>query len=82
MSFENQSIFNPAIAKDIFTPEDYVQNPKFCYTHYWEPNDLIMWDNRVLLHRVIPYDYNKFRRSMIRGTVEGTTPVFGPFSNI
>ncbi len=60
----------------------YVQNPKFCYTHYWEPNDLIMWDNRVLLHRVIPYDYNKFRRAMIRGTVEGTTPVFGPFSNI
>ncbi len=61
---------------------NYVQNPKFCYTHQWEPNDLIMWDNRVLLHRVIPYNYTKFRRAMIRGTVEGTSPVFGPFSNI
>ena len=28
MSFENQSIFNPAIAKDIFTADDYVENPK------------------------------------------------------
>ena len=52
---------------------NYVQNPKFCYTHDWEPNDLIMWDNRVLLHRVLPYDYTKFRRAMIRGTVEGTS---------
>jgi alpha-ketoglutarate-dependent taurine dioxygenase len=40
-----------------------------------------MWDNRVLLHRVIPYDYAKYRRAMIRGTVEGTVPVLGPFSN-
>ena len=40
-----------------------------------------MWDNRVLLHRVIPYDYAKYRRAMIRGTVEGEFPVLGPFSN-
>ena len=40
-----------------------------------------MWDNRVLLHRVIPYDYAKYRRAMIRGTVEGEVPVLGPFSN-
>jgi alpha-ketoglutarate-dependent taurine dioxygenase len=51
-------------------------------THDWQINDLIMWDNRVLLHRVIPYDYSKYRRAMIRGTVEGTTPVYGPFSQI
>jgi len=61
---------------------DYINNPKFCYTHEWEPNDLIMWDNRVLLHRVLPYDYSKYRRAMIRGTVEGKGPILGPFSKV
>ena len=60
---------------------DYISNPEFCYTHYWDLNDLVMWDNRVLLHRVIPYDYSRYRRAMIRGTVEGKEPVAGPFSN-
>jgi alpha-ketoglutarate-dependent taurine dioxygenase len=59
----------------------YISQDQFCYKHYWEKNDLIMWDNRVLLHRVIPYNYAKYRRAMIRGTVEGTVPVLGPFSN-
>lgn len=61
---------------------NYIDNKKFHLTHDWQINDLIMWDNRVLLHRVIPYDYLKYRRAMIRGTVEGTTPVYGPFSKI
>ena len=61
---------------------DYINNPKFCYTHEWEPSDLIMWDNRVLLHRVLPYNYSKYRRAMIRGTVEGTGPIIGPFSKV
>ena len=61
---------------------NYIQNPKFCFTHQWQKNDLIMWDNRVLLHRVMPYNYSKYRRVMIRGTVEGKGPILGPFSNI
>ena len=60
---------------------NYISQPQFCYKHSWKKNDLIMWDNRVLLHRVIPYDYAKYRRAMIRGTVEGKVPVLGPFSN-
>jgi alpha-ketoglutarate-dependent taurine dioxygenase len=60
---------------------DYISKEKFCYKHFWEINDLIMWDNRVLLHRVIPYDYSQHRRAMIRGTVAGKTAVLGPFSN-
>ena len=61
---------------------NYIENPKFCLTHQWQKNDLIMWDNRVLMHRVIPYNYSKYRRAMIRGTVEGKWPVFGPFSKL
>ena len=60
---------------------EYISQTKFCYKHSWTKNDLIMWDNRVLLHRVIPNDYSKYRRAMIRGTVEGKVPVLGPFSN-
>ena len=60
---------------------NYISQPQFCYKHSWKKNDLIMWDNRVLLHRVIPYDYAKYRRAMIRGTVEGKVSVLGPFSN-
>jgi len=61
---------------------NFISNEKFYLTHEWELNDLIMWDNRVLLHRVLPYDYSKYRRAMIRGTIEGTKPVYGPFSQI
>lgn len=25
--------------------------PEFCYSHKWEPNMLVMWDNRSVLHR-------------------------------
>ena len=59
----------------------HVSNSKFCYKHRWKKNDLIVWDNRVLLHRVKSYDYKKYRRVLIRATVAGISPVLGPFSN-
>ena len=60
---------------------NYVGNNKFCYKHKWEKNDLIIWDNRVLLHRVKPYDYERYRRVLIRATVAGDSPVLSPYSN-
>jgi len=58
---------------------DYVGRPEFCYFHRWQPGDLVMWDNRVLLHRAIPYDYARFRRVLRRTTVAGAGPIMGPF---
>ena len=59
----------------------HVSNSKFCYKHRWEKkNDLIVWDNRVLLHRVKSYDYKNYRRVLIRATVAGINPVLGPYS--
>ena len=58
---------------------DYVSRPEFCYFHRWRPNDLVMWDNRVLLHRAIVYDYARYRRVLRRTTVAGGSPVMGPF---
>ena len=58
---------------------DFVGRDEFCYYHRWRPLDLVMWDNRVLLHRAIEYDYEKYRRVLRRTTVGGSTPIMGPF---
>ena len=57
---------------------DYVSRPEFCYFHCWRTNDLVMWDNRVLLHRAIEYDYTRYRRVLRRTTVAGSGPIMGP----
>ena len=59
---------------------EWADQPRFCYYHRWRIFDLVMWDNRVLLHRAIPYDYAKYRRVLRRTTVAGRGPVMGPFS--
>ena len=58
---------------------DYANRDEFCYYHRWRPRDLVMWDNRVLLHRAIEYDYARYRRVLRRTTVAGSTPIMGPF---
>jgi taurine dioxygenase/alpha-ketoglutarate-dependent 2,4-dichlorophenoxyacetate dioxygenase len=59
---------------------EWADQGRFCYYHRWRLYDLVMWDNRVLLHRAIPYDYAKYRRVLRRTTVAGKGPVLGPFS--
>lgn len=44
---------------------------RFVYRHHWEPNDLVVWDNRSTLHRLRPYDIANVRRVMRRITVVG-----------
>ena len=31
------------------------------YEHNYRPGDLLVWDNRALLHRALPYDYTQPR---------------------
>lgn len=46
------------------------------YAHKWKPGDLVIWDNRCLLHRVIGnYDMDQHRRILHRSVVIGTRPV-------
>ena len=47
--------------------------PELVYTHRWKPGDLVMWDNRCVLHRGRPWD-EKSRRVMHRTTVAGDGP--------
>jgi alpha-ketoglutarate-dependent 2,4-dichlorophenoxyacetate dioxygenase len=48
--------------------------PELVYTHRWQPGDLVMWDNRCVLHRGRPWDEGKYRRVMHRTTVAGDGP--------
>jgi alpha-ketoglutarate-dependent 2,4-dichlorophenoxyacetate dioxygenase len=48
--------------------------PELVYTHRWRPGDLVMWDNRCVLHRGRPWDESAYRRVMHRTTVAGEGP--------
>jgi len=48
---------------------------QFVYAHRWRVGDLIMWDNRCLLHRAVAnYEVEKYRRVMHRSVVRGSVP--------
>lgn len=49
-------------------------HPSRVYRHRWRPGDLIVWDNRCLLHRATEYDASRVRRVMRRCTVIGEVP--------
>lgn len=53
---------------------DLVTRPEHRYTHKWEAGDLVMWDNRAVLHRGRPWDESRYPRVMHRTTVAGTGP--------
>jgi alpha-ketoglutarate-dependent taurine dioxygenase len=44
---------------------------RFVHSHRWAPNDLILWDNRAVLHRATPFQSSNERRHMVRTTVAG-----------
>src|SRR5205085_814002 len=49
---------------------EHATQPKFVYAHTWRVGDLVMWDNRQVMHRVRRYDDNQ-PRDMRRTTVAG-----------
>ena len=50
---------------------EHATQRQFVYAHKWRPFDLVMWDNRVTMHRVRRYDHTR-PRDMRRTTVAGT----------
>ena len=45
------------------------------YYHSWAPGDLVLWDNRVLLHAATPFDPTKYERLIFRAEFPGE-PVY------
>ena len=48
--------------------------PEFRLSHPWREGDVIVWDNRAVLHRATYYDTVKYKRFMQRTTIGGDLP--------
>ena len=54
---------------------EHTTQPRFVYAHRWRRGDLVVWDNRCLLHRAVAnYEMGRYRRIMHRSVVRGTVP--------
>src|SRR3984957_5180656 len=49
---------------------EHATQRQFVYSHAWKRNDLVIWDNRVTMHRVTRFDERQVR-DMRRTTVAG-----------
>jgi taurine dioxygenase len=55
--------------------EAHATQQRFVYRHEWRPGDLLMWDNRCLLHRAdANFDAARFARVLHRTCLRGTAP--------
>ncbi len=52
----------------------FATQPRFVYSHRWAPRDLVLWDNRAVLHRATPFRSAAERRYMVRTTIAGDEP--------
>ena len=48
--------------------------PDRVYRHEWSVGDMVIWDNRGVLHRACPYDASS-PRDMHRTTISGDEPI-------
>jgi alpha-ketoglutarate-dependent taurine dioxygenase len=51
---------------------------RFVYSHSWQPHDVILWDNRAVLHRATPFATTAEQRLMVRTTIAGDGPTIAP----
>jgi taurine dioxygenase len=51
--------------------------PGRVYAHKWQAGDLVIWDNRGLLHAATPFDKVNHRRICYRLSVKGERPIRG-----
>ena len=47
---------------------EHATQPQFRYVHSWRVGDLVIWDNRVTMHRGLYYDDTRYRRELRRVT--------------
>ena len=57
---------------------EHVTRPEYRYRHEWQEGDLVIWDNRCVLHRGTPYDTTRYKRLMQRTTVSGDPVELAP----
>ena len=52
----------------------HATRPEFTWHHVWQPGDILMWDNRCVMHRRDPFD-GGYNRVMHRVQCAGEKPV-------
>jgi alpha-ketoglutarate-dependent taurine dioxygenase len=53
----------------------HTTQPEYVYAHRWRKGDLVMWDNRCLLHRAVAnFHLERERRILHRTVARGTVP--------
>ena len=60
-----------AIIKELL---EHATQPARVYRHRWETHDVVIWDNRSVIHRATPFDAARYPRVMHRTTVVGEAP--------
>jgi alpha-ketoglutarate-dependent 2,4-dichlorophenoxyacetate dioxygenase len=56
---------------------EHATQREFVYRHKWQVGDLVMWDNRVTMHRGRAYEDLTYPRDMRRTTLTCGAPVMG-----
>ena len=54
---------------------DHITQPEFLYRHRWQKHDLVIWDNRCLMHYAVMDYSDKSPRYMERTTCIGEKPI-------
>ena len=54
---------------------EHATQPHYVHSHSWQQWDLVMWDNRVVMHRARRYDHTQ-KRDLHRTTVAGCGPTY------
>lgn len=52
----------------------FATQDRFVYAHRWRPHDLVLWNNRAVLHRATPFKGSAEARHMVRTTIAGDGP--------
>ena len=52
--------------------------PALIYSHHWRVGDVVIWDNRSVLHRATTYDTDHHRRLMQRTTISNPSVLETP----
>jgi alpha-ketoglutarate-dependent 2,4-dichlorophenoxyacetate dioxygenase len=51
---------------------EHATQRQFVYSHEWRVNDLVMWDNRTVMHRARPFNDLQEVRDLRRTSIKGT----------
>lgn len=54
---------------------DRITAPENTIAHKWTVGDLVIWDNRTLMHSATYFDDKKYKRRMLRTVVRGEVPM-------